>query len=179
MPIPLISLATPDDLIERCDLRTLQDLASDTGEEIADISTDATILGALASGAGRLKAACLVGKIYTTDQLEALAGDPAALMKDIICQAAVIKLLRRRPEKYGDEAIKSMLEELEEYLDALRKGARLFGGTDEETLDHNQENAGLPSIDGPTAITYQRLNMLPDRTKNFYPARITRLPIGR
>lgn len=166
------------DLIARCDERVLQDLVSDTNTPVEDISADTRILSALASGGGRVEAACRVASIYTIDQLEQLevAGNEnaLALYKDIVCQLAIVKLIRRRPEKYASEDITALKEEAEEYLDRLRKGERLFSIEDDP-----HPGAGLPTIDGPTAITYRRLNMLPDRTKNFYPARKSRLPIGR
>jgi len=166
------------DLISRCDERVLQDLVSDTNTPVGDISTDARITSALQSGGGRVEAACRVASLYTNAQLEALADvgneNALALYKDIVCQLALVKLLRRRPEKYASEDLAAMKEEAEEYLDRLRKGERLFG-----TEDSPQAAAGLPTVNGPTAITYQRLNMIPDRTRNFYPTRKQRLPIGR
>lgn len=175
---------TYEDLIARCDERVLQDLCSDTNTPIEDLSTDDRIVSSLQSGGGRVEAACRVASIYTIDQLEELElesspgvyvnANALALYKDIVCQLALVKLLRRRPEKYADDAITEMKAEAEEYLDRLRKGERLFS-----IEDAPHPGAGLPTIDGPTAITYQRLNMIPDRTKNFYPARKSRLPIGR
>ena len=80
-------------------------------------------------------------------------------------------LLRRRPGRYSE--IAESVKEYEEYLDRLRKGERIFGGAIENRQD------GLPDIDGPTIATYERLNLIPDRTHNFYSSRSSRLPIDR
>lgn len=162
------------DLVERCDERVLTDLASDDNEPEADPVNNTKITGALDAASGMIEAACFTAELYTPDQLNALTGNAEALLKDIVCQLALVRLIRRRPEKYAADDVSAMREEAEEYLDRLRKGERLFW-----SIDGTQAGAGLPTVNGPTAITYARLNMLPDRTKNFYPARITRLPIGR
>lgn len=179
-------LVTYADLVARCDERVLQELVSDTDTPVEDISTDARIQSALRSGLGRVYAAMLPAKLYTVEQLETLAtatdATPAGraavfslvLLKDIVCQQALAKLLRRRPEKYNDEAITALKEESEDYLDRLRHGERLFAIVGGEHPD-----AGLPSVGGPSRLDYQRLNMIPDRTKNFYPSRGRRLPLGR
>lgn len=170
----MAAYAAYTDLISRCDERVLMDLVSDTDEPEQDLPNSARITSALESGSGAVEAACFTAELYTPAQLSALTGNALSLLKDIVCQLALVKLLRRRPEKYASEDVHAMKEEAEEYLDRLRKGERLFWSTDGE-----QAGAGLPTINGPTALTYTRLNMIPDRTKNFYPGRASRLPIGR
>jgi len=168
----MASYATPSDLADRFDARTLRDLASDTGEEVADITSDPHALVALADASGRMDAAVLVGGLYTTTQLGELTGNSLALLKRLVCDLAMCYMMSRRPERYGSEALAAMHKASEEYLEMLRKGQRLFD-VDEAVA------AGRPTVDGPVVTTYERLNMIPDRTRNFYIHRGRRLPIGR
>ncbi len=164
--------ATPADLTDRFDARTIADLASDTGEPVENLNTDAKVLAALDDASGRFEAAVLVSNLYSTTDLSGLTGNSLALKKRIVCDLAMVNLLRRRPERFGAEAIKAAEDSGEAYLEMLRKGQRLFD------VDAAQD-AGLPDIDGPTTIQYSTLNLIPDRTKNFYPFRATRLPTDR
>jgi phage gp36-like protein len=167
-----MAYATVDDFVAAFDEQTLRDLASDTGIPVESLSTSTAVTTALDAGAGRIEAACLVGEMYTDSDLTALTGNPAALLKRLNSEAALLYLIARRPEKYGSDYFKALDERLEKYLTQLRAGDRLFP-TDAAV------SAGLPEIDGPTAVTYERLNMITSRTKNFYPSVGQRLPIGR
>jgi phage gp36-like protein len=167
-----VAYADPSDMIVRYDEQTVKDLLSDTGEPIVDLTTNAKLLALLEAASGRLEAALLVARHYTVVELSALTGNSLALLKDIVCDLTMTKLLRRRPEKFGSDAIKAASQEAEEYLDRLRNGERLF-----DVPAHI--DAGLPSVDGPSTIDYQNLNLIPDRTQRFYPARMRRLPLGR
>ncbi len=48
-----------------------------------------------------------------------------------------------------------------------------------EVTDVDPADGTLPTVDGPTVSTYDRLRLIPDRTHNFYPNRGQRLPEGR
>lgn len=168
----MASYATPSDLADRFDARTLRDLASDTGEAVADITSDPHALVALADASGRVDAAVLVGGLYTTDQLGDLTGNSLALLKRLVCDLAMCYMMSRRPERYGSEALAAMHKAADEYLELLRKGERLF---DVDVAIA----AGRPTVDGPVVTDYETMNLIPDRTSNFYPSRGSRLPIGR
>ena len=168
----MASYATPSDMADRFDVRTLRDLASDTGEAVADVAGDDHILVALADASGRVDAAVLIGGLYTTTQLGDLAGNSLALLKRLVCDLAMAYMIGRRPERYGSEALKAIHDASEDYLERLRRGERLFDVAAAIA-------AGLPEIDGPSIVQYNRLNLIPDRTKRFYPGRITRLPTDR
>lgn len=167
-----MAYATPADLAARFDENTIKDLASDTGEPVADITNDQKVLAALADASGRIDGALTVARMYTAADLEGLTGNSLALLKRIVCSLAMAYMIERRPEKYANEGPSAAKKEAEEYIDRLRKGERLF---DVEVV----RDAGLPEIDGPSAIDYRRLNLLPDRTRHFYPSRVSRLPIDR
>tara|TARA_Y100000310_G_scaffold199050_1_gene199033 strand:- start:3960 stop:4466 length:507 start_codon:yes stop_codon:yes gene_type:complete len=168
----MASYAAPGDLTDRFDATVIKDLVSDTGEPVDDVTGDDKVLAALADASGRVDAALLTGGLYSTDDLEGFTGNNLALLKRITCELAMAYLLGRRQEKYGDDYFRRINKSAEEYLERLRKGERLFGLP-------ASIRAGLPNVDGMTAIEYENLNLLPDRTREFYPHRQTRLPIGR
>ena len=159
-------------MVLRYDELTIKDLVSDTGEPVADVTDDERVLAALEDASGRMDAAVLVSKIYTPTQLSALTGNSLALRKRICCQLAMAYLMGRRLERYGAESLKAANDAAEDYLERLRKGERLFAV--DALID-----AGLPEIDGPSTTQYRTLNLIPDRTKNFYPSRRSRLPTDR
>jgi len=167
-----MAYAAPADLAARYDETTLKDLASDTGDPVADITTDTNVLAALDDASGRVQSAVSVSRLYSAVELAALTGVSLSLLKRITCELAMVFMLERRPEKYGDEYTGRLRQSSEDYLDRLRRGERLF---DVEAA----KDAGLPTIDGPTAIEYRTLNMVTNRTRNFYPSKASRLPLGR
>lgn len=167
-----MSIVTPAILIDFFDETIVADLVSDDGLPVPDLDTDAKLLRILDAAEGRLESACTVASIYTPSELAALTGTSLALAQEIIAGLAMAALLRRRgTAKYSE--IADRVKEYEDFLDRLRKGERIFGGSD-DAID-----AGLPEVDGPTVAVYERLNLLPDRTQHFYPNRSSRLPIGR
>ncbi len=168
-----MAYASATDLLARFDERTIADLASDTGEPISDFENDTKISAALDDASGKIDSALTVAQIYLPSELAELTGVSSALLKRITCELAMVFLIRRRQENLTDDALTQIGVQAEEYLDRLRKGERVFGDS-----EANQK-AGLPTVDGPTTIDYQQLNLLPDRTRNFYPQRATRLPLGR
>ena len=167
-----MSYATTDDFALAFDEQTLRELASDTGTAVDSLSGSPAVAAALDAGAGRIEAACFVGAMYSADDLAGLTGNSAALLKRMNCEIALLYLMSRRPEKYGSDYFKAIDERIENYLQDIREGARLFA-TDAAKA------AGLPMVDGPSALTFQRLNLITQRTRRFYPSVASRLPIGR
>ncbi len=169
-----MAYADADDLIARFDSRTIGDLASDSGEPVeeANFGTDAKIAAALSSASGEINSAVQQAGLYSTTELAALTGDDAEFLKQLTCDLAMGRLLMRRPGKYDPDTYARLIESAHERLDAIRRGINLFN-------IEEKKSAGQPSIDGPTAVDYVRLNMIPERAKGYYPARSTRLPIGR
>ena len=160
------------DLIAFSDENTIKDLLSDTGNYAGDPDSDPKLLAIAAAASGQIEAACFVSRLYSSEELTALVGNARALLKQLTCQLMLVGLVRRRPEKFGTEYWQAVRKEAEEYLDRLRKGERLFDLAPEQA-------AGLPSVDGPTALDYQRMNLIQSRTRNFFPGVAQRLPLGR
>jgi phage gp36-like protein len=165
-----MSYSSVGDFYSRFDENVARDLCSDSGQPAP--RTNDALLAVLDDAAGRILAACLKGRIYSKDDLTGLTGTSLSLLKRIQCEMAMAYLLERRPEKSGADWPKMLYERSEGYLEQLARGERLF---DVE----NAQDAGLPTIDGPNLADYQYLNLLPDRTRHFFPSRGRRLPIGR
>jgi phage gp36-like protein len=168
-----VAYADADDLVYRFDERVIKDLLSDDRSPVESLHGNLRIEAALDDASGRIDGALQVGGQYTTDDLEGLTSNSLALMKRITCELAMAYLLSRRPELFGGQRYEALQKSSEEYLERLRRGDRLFASSAEHVA------AGLPSVDGPTATDYNRLNLLPDRTQRYYPSRSSRLPIGR
>lgn len=166
-----MSITTPEIMTYYHDETIIADLVSDTGDAVVDLSTDTKLLAIISSAEGRVESACTVANIYTPEVLAALTGNSLALFHEIVSNLAMLSLLKRRPGKYSE--IAEQAKDYEEYLDRLRKGERVFGGSEDN------RDAGVPNVDGPTVATYERLNLLPDRTQHFFPNRSSRLPLGR
>jgi len=163
-----MAYASADDLAIFFDARILQDLVSDTGDPDPVWKTNAKLTTILASASGRIESACTVAQHYLVADLAALTGNSLALLKELTCTIAVALLIARRGGKYSEE-YKEKIAAAEEFLDRLRKGERVFG------IEDNQE-AGMIAIEGPTIVTYTKLNLIPDRTKHYYPTREQRMP---
>ena len=161
-----------DDLIAFSDENTVKDLLSDTGDYSGDASGDEKLATLMEAASGQVDAAAGVSDLYDPTDLAALTGNSLALLKQLTAALTMVSLVRRRPEKFGSEYWQAIEERTEKYLDRLRKGERLFDDT-------AKRQAGLPTVDGPTSIDYQRLNMLPSRTRNYFPHVEQRLPLWR
>ncbi len=162
-------------MIERWDESLLRDLCADTTNPVIDLSTDAKMLAALNSTAGMIEAAAFNSANYTREEftdLETENGHGWALLVDLNCCLAMGRLMRRRPGRVADETVKGIIEEAEEYLDNLRRGTRIFPIPAHEAK-------GVPTIGGPTALDYERMNLISTRIRNFYPSVASRLPLGR
>lgn len=169
----MASYAAPSDLFARKRVNTVNDLVNDDGvrQSRIDLATNPNLTTALADASGAIDAALLVGKLYTTAQLEAFAGNSLSHLKRICCDIAWAYLLERNPTD-PDEAEKYR-KLAANYLKALENGENVFGAVTENV------EAGVPTIDGPSAVDYSRLNLIPDRTRNYYPSRGSRLPTDR
>lgn len=169
----MAAYAEPADLTARHDADIVAQLCSDDEHAVPaeDLATNTNLLAALEDASGEVESACLIGKRYSTDQLDALTGNSLAKLKRITCIIAMANLLERRPLVHVSNAEK-LLERAEQYLEQLRTGQRIFNVTE------NVETQ-LPTIDGPTSVTYQEMNMLPDRMLRYFPEQITRLPTTR
>jgi len=167
-----MAYADADDMTARFDVRIIADLLSDNGEPVVDISQSPVLWAALDDGAGEIDSALTVANLYTPADLAALEGDSLALLKRINCGLAMSHLMERRQENIGSERIEAARLAAHQFLERLRKGERVFACVAEN------RDAGLPTVDGPSTVDYEKLNTVVDHCRGqFYPRR--RLPIGR
>jgi phage gp36-like protein len=166
-----MAYATAADLITRYDRNLIADLAGDDGTP-ADPLTSARVAAALEAASGEIDAACRLGGRYLPSELAALGGADAAFLRDITCQLAMLRLVGVRVQSIGELAYKTLRDMSDKVIDDLRSGRMIFGTP-------AAERAVTPAVDGPSAIDYDRLNLLPERTRNYYPNRQSRLPLGR
>jgi phage gp36-like protein len=170
----MTAYASASDLIERYDSNTIGDLASDSGESIPEdqLVNSVKVSQALEDASGRVEAAVFTGDQYDADDLNGLEGNAQALLQRIVCELAFVFLMERRSHRVGDERLQAAKESTEKYLDEIKNGDRIFG-----IPAHLA--ASVVDIDGPDTVDYTNMNLIPDRTNNFYPGRSTRLPLGR
>ena len=166
-----MAYASSTDLVARFDENTIRDLASDSGHQVTDL-TCPVVTAALDDASGQIDSALFNGKAYDADDLAALTGNSLALLKRICCELAMCFLMGRRPEKYGEDSIREMYERADGFLERIRQGERIFDST-------AHLGASVTDVDGPTTVKYTDMNLIPDRTRHFYPHRGTRLPLSR
>lgn len=166
-----MAYASPADLLARFDRNIIADLAGDDATP-ADPLTSARVARALEGASGEINAAARMGGRYSADELAQLTGDDLQFLKDVTCQLALLRLVGTRIQTIGELAHKTLRETADRILDDLRAGRLVFGTP-------AAERSQTPSVDGPTVLDYERLNLLPERTRNYYPSRGSRLPIGR
>lgn len=164
-------LATAQDLMRRYDQRLLADLAGDEGAPVPPEQSE-RVQAALDGATGQLLAAVRLGGRYQPAELEELLGPDQELVKDVVCNLALLRLIGVRIHSIGQDAYRCLQEAVQKTLDDLRAGKLLFGTP-------AVSRATVPDVDGPTALDYQHLNLLPSRVRNYYPSVASRLPLGR
>lgn len=161
----MASYATPADLVKRYDARDIGDLADDTGNQVAagDLDDDPNVLAALEDASGDIDSALLAGNRYTVAELAALTGNSLSKLKRLTCDIAMAYLLGRRPA-HDPDRLKAFEERCRSMLERLRKGENVFDIT-------AVKEAGVIDRGTPSAVDYDRMQLMRDRTRNYYPRR--------
>ena len=166
--------AVPTDMMKYFDAVTIGELLSDDGDTVTDVTSSPILLEYLLASSGQVEAACEVSALYSGADLQNLSDSGAALLRRIVCTLAAVMLVQRR-----------LSEARQQRLAGARKVGGAVPGPPAQRATfvlrsrRPKADAGTPSVDGPTAEVYAYLNMLPDRTQNYYPNRAQRLPLGR
>ena len=161
-----MSFASPAQMLERYDARTLGDIVSDTGVRVtsANLLTDANLQAALDDASGEIESALYQARRYSASDLAALTGNSLKLLVRLTCQIAFGHLWERRPWS-DDEQRERAIERADKALERLRKGEHVFD------LDA-QKDAGLPETAQPTVSSIQSLSMTVDESRRgYYPRR--------
>jgi|SRR5579884_1361147 len=163
-----MSYAQPSDLLARYDARVLGDLVNDAGtrQTPTQLLTDPNLAAALASAAGTVNAAALVGQRYTVGELSALTGDDLAFLVNVNCALAFGLLNQRR----GNDPMKfPAYAEAREVLDMLRDGKAIFNVPADVA-------AGTPQDQFPSAAAYAAINLLRDAAGRYFAVRRRQVP---
>ncbi len=162
---------TVTQLLERYDWRTIADLVSDTDVPVTltDLQTDTKLAMAIADASGDIDSALRACGRYSTTDLSTLIGNSGSLLQRICSEIVIAYLFDRRPA-YNVDLLDIYRKGKKEHLDKLANGTNIF---DLPAV----VAAGVPSIDGPTTIEYDNLNLLRDQTRNYFPRRT--LPFNR
>ena len=165
----MAAFATPQNMLDTFDARTLGDLCSDDAHRVSEAAllTDPKMLRALNFATGRIMGACLRAKRYSRDDLEGLTGESEALLIDMTCRVALWWLWQRKP--YTDDQQRQQAKvNSDEALEQMRMGDHVFDVED-------AKEAGLPSAETVTRVEIERdWSLFVDEARgNFYPRRRT------
>ena len=173
----MAAYATVTQFLDRYDQRDVGALVSDNDLEVSrddllnDIDLRSPLQAALDDASGEIEAALLVGGQYSVSDLTGLTGNSAAYLTRITCDIAMASLFDRRPLQDLEKS-NLLHERSEKYLDRLRKGENVLNVT-------TAIEAGTASITGPDVSRYDRLNLIPERARHYFPSRVTRVPTDR
>jgi phage gp36-like protein len=157
------------DLLARFDERDIQQLVIDDSSDstTVDVTDNPRVDIALDDAEGEVISALRKGGRYEATQLAALTGVDLAYLKRIICEIAMVHLLRRRPT-FASETLKFYEDIRKGHIKDLQDGNSVI--TDDEPLS---AESGRVSNDGPSLAEWDQLNLWRDRTKYFPPRRYT------
>jgi len=161
-----VAYATPADLLLRKSELTIGQLVSENGTAVSAgaLATDDKVLAALESASGAIDAALLQAGRYDPGDLAALTGNSAAHLKHMVCEIAMAYLFAIKPT-YSVDDYKAQMDLHDLYLERLRKGENVFNIT--KVID-----AGTPKLTRPSVAAVTQLNLIRDRTRNYYPYRV-------
>lgn len=159
--------STVADLLLRYDANDIGDLVSDVGGQVSptDLLTNDVALAAIEDAKGDVDSALVAGNRYAASDLTALTGNSLAKLKNLECGRAVYYLLRRRINVANSEQVDLFDKWTREQLERLRKGENVFDLTE-------QKDAGVIDHTTQTIQSVDRMRLLRDQTRNYYPQRI-------
>lgn len=160
-----MAYATSADIRKHFDERDVASLVSDSNAavDLGDLAADVNLQAALDSASGVVEADLLTGGLYTAADLAALTGNPLAMLVEMTCVLAFVRLARRRGGRLSDDQ-QAMLDETEDRLKRLRQGVNIFG------IDANV-TASTADLVHATPTTVDRASLVRDRTHNYFPQR--------
>jgi len=163
----MAAFATPADMMNRYDVRTLGDICGDEDVPISrdKLPTNPKLTTALASASGRILAAALRAGRYTETDLQNLTGESKAYLADLTCRYAFWLLWQRKP--YADEQQRKEIKEAaNEALEEIRNGDECFNVA--AVIE-----AGHPTVETVTRMEIERdWDLVVDQARGrHYPRR--------
>lgn len=159
----MTSFATPDDFLQRYDVRLVADLISDVGAPSVNAATDPNLQAVLDDATGAINAAVYVGDRYTPEQMANLSETAASFIRRLCCDMALIYLKRRRG-KFDPEKDGALLKEVNETLQSLKAGDNLL-----LLQDQTEAPASVVELIRPELIGVRRSTTIRDVTRGYYP----------
>ena len=161
--------ADVDALKARYDVRTLCQLASDTGVKLqpAQLATNTKVTKALLSASGMVEASCTRSGTYTPADLAALTGASKEFLIDIVCDLAMGRLFLSRPDRDGEPP--QTYELAMKLLDELAAGVKVFGlleQRDAQILTHTVETPQV--VEERAGIVYTARRLFGTRRDRMY-----------
>ena len=153
--------------LERYDQRTVGDLVSDDDNAVHpnSLPTNVNLLTLIGDASGDIDAALLVGKLYSTSDLEGLTGNALSLLQRMCSEITMYYLHDRRPT-FNPEKLDNYDRLRSRHLERLRKGENIFN------LDANKD-ASVASVEGPKLVDYATGPLWRDQSNNYFPVRRT------
>jgi hypothetical protein len=158
------------DLAKRFDVRDIQELVvdDDIDASIVDITTDTIVSEMLDDARGEVVAALRRSGRYNDADLEALSDENAAYLKRIVCEIAMLHLLRRRP-RFSPGTLDAYEKIRAGHLKDLQDGNSILSPTDATEL------AGRVNMHAPTVGQWNTVNMAVDLcrrgNRGYFPER--------
>lgn len=161
---------TGSDLAKRFDVRDIQELVVDDNSDasIVDITTDPIVSEMLDDARGEVVAALRRSGRYNDEDLAELENENAAYLKRIVCEIAMLHLLRRRP-RFSPGTLDAYEKIRAGHLKDLQDGNSILSPSDAA------EAAGRVSTDSPSIGQWNTVNMAVDHVRRggrgYFPER--------
>lgn len=158
---------TAEDMIARFDERDLQQLVLDDGEQsdLVDVRDSIKLDTALDDAEGEVIAALRKAGRYDSAELAQLSGTDLSYFKRVICEIAMVHVLRRRPT-FRPELLEAYTKIRESHIKEIQNGSSILSSN--EPVD---TAAGRVSVDGPSVSEWRQQGLWRDRM-NYFPKRI-------
>lgn len=122
--------ATPANMTDRFDVRTIGELLSDTAVALdpTAVANSTKLTALLQEASGMVESAVLVGDRYQLSDLAALTGNSQQTLVGIVCRVTMFLLWERRPSiKMAKMELPASAEMAMRLLDQIAAGMRAFG----------------------------------------------------
>ncbi len=120
-----MAYVTPEQFLDRYDLRDVGDLVSKDGERVTEsgLQNNSKLLRALEDASGQVRSACRVGNKYSIEDLETLAKDQDPFLVQIVCDLTLGRLMTSRSLT---AEITPDVERAQQWVALLRLGERIL-----------------------------------------------------
>ena len=157
------SYVTASDLLARFDERDIQQCVVDDSSDwkTVVVTSHPYVEIALDDAEGEVVASLRKAGKYDAAALAALTGVDLARLKRIICEIAMVHLLRRR-STFNPDTLKFYEDIRKGHLKDLQDGNSVLTSDEPAIIE-----AGIVSNEGPTTAQWQDLNLWRDETRYF------------